>query len=109
MAQEENIEFPFEFEMALPEFGTQQASIESHVFYLDELITSNSNAVVLKNYSESELIQLFVSSPVVDTGVVSTGEGHVVSDPGLVGYHFYSFPNEVTVYAEQALQIIPLA
>lgn len=105
----EILEFPFEFEMDLPEFGTRHEDVDGYVLYLDELLTSESNVVVLKNFVDSEFVQLLVSSPVIDDGIVSSTNDALIVEPALQGYHFYSFPNDITVYAEQALHILPLS
>lgn len=105
---DEKLEFPFEFEMSLPEFGTHHGSQDGNVLYLDELITSESNVVILKNFAKTDFVQLIVSSPLLDNGIVSASVDNSPADSAMHGYHFYSFPDEITVYAEQALQILPL-
>lgn len=105
----EKLAFPFEYEMSLPEFGTHHGGQDGNVLYLDELLTSDTNVVVLKNFASSDFIQLVVSEPLIDNGIVMEVGDMAGADPGMQGYHFYNFPNEITVYAEQALQILPLS
>ena len=100
---EDKLDFPFQ--MTLPEFGCEAESRDGTVLYLNELLVSDSNSVILKSGSSDELVHLIVQADAHEAGVFSeTFTGPTTS--GYEGYHYYYFPDEVKVYAEHALVIL---
>ena len=65
---EDKSEFPFE--MSIPEFGVEQDTPDGTVLYLNELLVSEDNTVVLKSFAESDLVHLIAPDPVSESGVI---------------------------------------
>jgi len=96
----EKTEFPFE--MSIPEFGVENNVNDGTVLYLNELLVSDDNTVVLKSFSDSELVHLVTNDPVSESGVISAA--NELQTPSEVdGFHYYYFPNDIKIYAEYAI------
>lgn len=94
--------------MSLPEFRAESSALEGSVIFLEELIASESKTVILKNFGDSELVQLVTSSEILSEGVVGIGDPGFATSADILGYHYYCFPDDITVYAEQILAVMPV-
>lgn len=94
----------FPFEMSIPEFGVDSHVHDGTVLYLNELLVSDDNTVILKSFAEGDLVHLIASDPVSESGVISAAN-EVYSSSIVDGFHYYYFPNDIKIYAEYALVV----
>ncbi len=100
----EIVDFPFQ--MTSPDFGGDLDAIDGTVLFLNDLITSEDNSVVLKNFSEDDLVHLVAPTAVSESGIIGSNFDAPSSSPGVDGYFFYSFPDDLKVYSEHALVVL---
>ena len=99
----EIVDFPFT--MSTPDFGGDIEAIDGTVLYLNSLWTGDDNSVVLKSFSEDDLIHLVAPNEVSESGIIGSDMSALPSD-GMEGYYYYTFPDDVKVYSEQALVVL---
>ena len=99
----EIVDFPFK--MTAPDFGGDVENIDGTVLYLSDLITSDDNSVVLKNFSEDDLVHLVVPDAVTESGIIG-GNVDIAGAETMDGYFYYSFPDDLKIYSEHALVVL---
>jgi len=99
----EIVDFPFK--MTTPEFGGDVENIDGTVLYLNDLITSDDNSVVLRNFSEDDLVHLVAPDAVTESGIIG-GNMDAPGQDSMDGYFYYSFPDDLKIYSEHALVVL---
>ena len=99
----EIVDFPFK--MTSPDFGGEIENIDGTVLYLNDLITSADNSVVLRNFSEDDLVHLVAPDAVTESGIVG-GNIPAASGEAIDGYFYYAFPDDLKIYSEHALVVL---
>jgi|GEM_PF-5830831 len=82
-----------------------EAAIDGTVLFVSHLLTDDDNSVLIKSV-DSDPVHLASMNPLVDSGIVDGSYEKSADD--VSGFHYYEFPQNLTVYSEQELQIILL-
>ena len=94
----------FPYEVSMPEFGVNESSPDGTVLYLNELMMSEENTIILKGASIGDFVQLVTSDPITESGLI-VNDSMPDALPEVAGFHYYDFANYTRVYSEFELSI----